>query len=168
MFANCRSQADMAGGASARGLITMNDAMVHTEQAANFVVAQRHGTTFHLKAASEVDRQRWVTALELAKHRAIKAQEAEEEAEMRYAIDDQFDPEKAKNDMQQSLHVMNAKVQDLLTCQDLLGECEHSRRCTRAFMCVQASTAHNCIRRLPNWNINWWLAATAIRQHMLD
>jgi hypothetical protein len=39
---------------------------------------QHHGykTTFHLKAASEVERQKWVTSLELAKHRAIKAAEA--------------------------------------------------------------------------------------------
>lgn len=34
--------------------------------------------TFHLKASSEVDRQRWVTALELAKSKAINMIESGE------------------------------------------------------------------------------------------
>jgi hypothetical protein len=35
--------------------------------------------TFHLRASSEVERQRWVTALEFAKAKAIQRMESEED-----------------------------------------------------------------------------------------
>lgn len=70
---DCRNQAEV--GHTCRGSINLQGAFIHTEDSSNFVVSG--GTqTFHLKAANEVERQRWVTALELARCRAIKAAES--------------------------------------------------------------------------------------------
>ena len=44
------------------------------------IVSNGGGTqTFHLRASSEVERQRWVTALELAKAKAIQRMESEDD-----------------------------------------------------------------------------------------
>ena len=55
-----------------RGTINLANAFLHTEDSCSFVISNGGTQTFHLKASSEVERQRWVTALELAKARAIR------------------------------------------------------------------------------------------------
>ena len=61
-----RNQAEMAH--TCRGTISLHGAHIHTEDSCNFIVSNGGGTqTFHLRASTEVERQRWVTALELAK-----------------------------------------------------------------------------------------------------
>ena len=55
-----------------RGTISLHGATIHTEDSCNFIISNGGTQTFHLKASSEVERQKWVTALELAKARAIK------------------------------------------------------------------------------------------------
>jgi len=65
-----RNQAEMAH--TCRGSIRLQGAIIHTEDSCNFVISNAGTTTFHLRATSEVERQRWVTALELAKAKAIK------------------------------------------------------------------------------------------------
>lgn len=55
-----------------RGNISLHGASIHTEDSCNFVVSNGGTQTFHLKASSEVERQKWVTALELAKARAVR------------------------------------------------------------------------------------------------
>ena len=56
-----------------RGTISLHGAQIQAEDACNFIVSNGGGTqTFHLRASSEVERQRWVTALELAKNQALK------------------------------------------------------------------------------------------------
>jgi len=126
------------GSLTPRGIICMDAAIVATENNANFVV-KRQGSSnpsFHLKAGSEVERQKWVTALELAKHRAIKvstawwsvqsstlqARDLDEEMEMQMAADEAYSVETAQSDMQNTLRLMSAKTQDLLTCQELLAK----------------------------------------------
>lgn len=49
----------------------MATAHIDTEDACNIVLSSG-GRTYHLKASTEVERQRWVTALELAKAKAIR------------------------------------------------------------------------------------------------
>lgn len=44
--------------------------------ACTFIVSNGATQTFHIKAATEVERQQWVTALELAKAKAIQALES--------------------------------------------------------------------------------------------
>uniref|UniRef100_A0ABD2VTM9 PH domain-containing protein n=1 Tax=Trichogramma kaykai TaxID=54128 RepID=A0ABD2VTM9_9HYME len=62
-----------------RGTIMLHGALIHTVDASTFVVSNGGTQTFHIKAATEVERQEWVTALELAKAKAIQAMETEEE-----------------------------------------------------------------------------------------
>ena len=73
-----RNQAEMAH--TCRGTISLHGAHIHTEDSCNFIVSNGGGTqTFHLRASTEVERQRWVTALELAKAKAIQRMESEDD-----------------------------------------------------------------------------------------
>ena len=54
----------------------MANAFIHTEDSCTFVISNGGTQTFHLKASSEVERQKWVTALELAKAKAVKMLES--------------------------------------------------------------------------------------------
>ncbi|XP_016397076.1 oxysterol-binding protein 2-like [Sinocyclocheilus rhinocerous] len=64
-----RTQAEMAH--TCRGTINLATAHIDTEDTCNIVLSSG-GRTYHLKASTEVERQRWVTALELAKAKAIR------------------------------------------------------------------------------------------------
>lgn len=69
LCSQCRTQAEMAH--TCRGTINLSTAHIDTEDSCNIVLSNG-GRTYHLKANSEVERQRWVTALELAKAKAIR------------------------------------------------------------------------------------------------
>ncbi|XP_062122481.1 LOW QUALITY PROTEIN: oxysterol-binding protein 1-like [Drosophila sulfurigaster albostrigata] len=62
-----------------RGTISLHGALIHTVDSCTFVISNGGTQTFHIKAANEVERQSWVTSLELAKVKAIRAIESEEE-----------------------------------------------------------------------------------------
>ena len=55
-----------------RGTINLASAFIHIEDSTTIVISSGGNHTFHLKATSEVDRQKWVTALELAKADAAR------------------------------------------------------------------------------------------------
>lgn len=69
-----RNPAEMSH--TCRGTISLHGALIHTVDACTFVVSNGGTQTFHIKAATEVERQQWVTALELAKAKAIQAMES--------------------------------------------------------------------------------------------
>ncbi|XP_058806394.1 oxysterol-binding protein 1 isoform X3 [Phymastichus coffea] len=62
-----------------RGTISLHGAIIHAVDACTFVVSNGGTQTFHIKAATEKERQEWVWALELAKAKAIQTSEEEEE-----------------------------------------------------------------------------------------
>lgn len=66
---NFRNQAEMAH--TCRGSISLHGALIHTVDPCTFVISNGNTQTFHIRAASEVERQSWVTALELAKAKAM-------------------------------------------------------------------------------------------------
>lgn len=68
----CRTQAEM--GHTCRGTINLATANIAVEDSCNFVISNGGAQTYHLKASSEVERQRWITALELAKAKAVHMQ----------------------------------------------------------------------------------------------
>ncbi|VDO97928.1 unnamed protein product [Soboliphyme baturini] len=105
-------------GHTCRGSINLQGAFIHTEDSCNFVISNGGTQTFHLKANGEVERQKWVTALELARVRAIKAAESDEEEELKY---ESSVGEVDRNEMQNMVKVLQAKLEDLTTCQDLIG-----------------------------------------------
>ena len=69
LFFVSRNQAEESH--TCRGTINLANAFIHTEDSCSFVVSNGGTQTFHLKANSEVERQKWVTALELAKSKAV-------------------------------------------------------------------------------------------------
>lgn len=77
-----RTQAEM--GHTCRGTINLATANIAVEDSCNFVISNGGAQTYHLKANSEVERQRWITALELAKAKAVRMQAESGEREHRY------------------------------------------------------------------------------------
>lgn len=73
-FSRFRNPAEMSH--TCRGTISLHGALIHTVDACTFVVSNGGTQTFHIKASTEVERQQWVTALELAKAKAIQAMES--------------------------------------------------------------------------------------------
>ncbi|XP_076363799.1 oxysterol-binding protein 1-like isoform X2 [Tachypleus tridentatus] len=108
-----RNQAEMAH--SCRGTISLVSAVIHTVDSSNFIISNGGTQTFHLKAANEIERQRWVTALELAKARAIRITESEDEDDYNLV------PTRSdKNELQTMLKLLSAKLEDLTTCNNLI------------------------------------------------
>ncbi|XP_046363584.1 oxysterol-binding protein 1-like isoform X2 [Haliotis rufescens] len=107
-----RNQAEMAH--TCRGTINLANAFIHTEDSCTFVISNGGAQSFYLKATSEVERQKWVTALELAKAEAIRMLEAESDEEEAHQPD--------KFELQNTLRTLNAKLEDLNTCNDLIAK----------------------------------------------
>ncbi|XP_061907322.1 oxysterol-binding protein 2 isoform X1 [Entelurus aequoreus] len=110
-----RTQAEMAH--TCRGTINLATAHIDTEDACN-VVLSSGGRTYHLKASTEVERQRWVTALELAKAKAIRmTPNLSDESE------DEVPASKSnRNEIQGTLKILVSKLDDLSTCNDLIAK----------------------------------------------
>ncbi|XP_054852239.1 oxysterol-binding protein 2 isoform X2 [Eublepharis macularius] len=110
-----RTQAEMAH--TCRGTINLSTAHIDTEDSCNIVLSNG-GRTYHLKASSEVERQRWVTALELAKAKAIRMRDNQS--------DDSGDEEPAsqsdKSELHSTLKNLSSKLEDLSTCNDLIAK----------------------------------------------
>ncbi|XP_029018098.1 oxysterol-binding protein 2 isoform X1 [Betta splendens] len=110
-----RTQAEMAH--TCRGTINLATAHIDTEDACNIVLSSG-GRTYHLKASTEVERQRWVTALELAKAKAIRM--------MNEQSDDSGDEEPTsqsdRSEIQGTLKILVSKLDDLSTCNDLIAK----------------------------------------------
>ncbi|XP_014863392.1 PREDICTED: oxysterol-binding protein 2-like isoform X3 [Poecilia mexicana] len=110
-----RTQAEMAH--TCRGTINLATAHIDTEDSCNIVLSSG-GRTYHLKASTEVERQRWVTALELAKAKAIRM--------MNDQSDDSGDEEPTtqsdRSEIQGTLKILVSKLDDLSTCNDLIAK----------------------------------------------
>ncbi|XP_049616689.1 oxysterol-binding protein 1 isoform X1 [Syngnathus scovelli] len=122
-----RTQAEM--GHTCRGTINLATATITVDDACNFVISNGGAQTYHLKASCEVERQRWITALELAKAKAA--------ARLQLESDDSSDdcshslptapsgqgggvPQNAE--VQSALRTLGSKVEDLSTCNDLISK----------------------------------------------
>lgn len=66
---NFRTQAEISQ--LCRGTISLHGATIQTEDSCTIVISNGGAQTFHLRATTEVERQRWVTVMELAKAREI-------------------------------------------------------------------------------------------------
>ncbi len=55
-----------------RGTINLAGTFIDTVDSTHFVITNGPSQVYHLRAQNEVERQRWVTMLELTKARAIK------------------------------------------------------------------------------------------------
>uniref|UniRef100_A0A1E1X9K1 Putative oxysterol-binding protein 1 n=1 Tax=Amblyomma aureolatum TaxID=187763 RepID=A0A1E1X9K1_9ACAR len=109
-----RNQAEMAH--TCRGTISLVSAVIHTEDSCNFVISNGGTQTFHLKASNEIERQKWVTALELAKARAVRMMESEEDDEL--DMPSQLD----KCELLTVLRLLHVKLEDLSMCSELINK----------------------------------------------
>ncbi|CAJ0940683.1 unnamed protein product [Ranitomeya imitator] len=110
-----KSKAEMRH--TCRGTINLATANISVEDSCNFVISNGGAQTYHLKASSEVERQRWITALELAKARAVKMQ-----AESDDSGDDDPTSQTDKAEVHNTLRALSGKVEDLGTCNDLIAK----------------------------------------------
>ncbi|NWZ30944.1 OSBP1 protein, partial [Asarcornis scutulata] len=99
-----------------RGTINLATANITVEDSCNFVISNGGAQTYHLKASSEVERQRWVTALELAKAKAVKMLEESDDS------GDESVSQTDKTELQSTLRTLSSKVEDLSTCNDLIAK----------------------------------------------
>ncbi|XP_063740174.1 oxysterol-binding protein 1 isoform X5 [Eleginops maclovinus] len=116
-----RTQAEM--GHTCRGTINLATANIAVEDSCNFVISNGGAQTYHLKASSEVERQRWITALELAKAKAVHMQaESDDSGDECPAVP----PSSGQGggcrnlEIQSTLRTLGSKVEDLNTCNDLI------------------------------------------------
>ncbi|CAH1802241.1 unnamed protein product [Owenia fusiformis] len=107
-----RNQAEMAH--TCRGTINLANAFIHTEDSCTFVISNAGTQSFHLKASSEVERQRWVTALELAKTKAISLIESDDDE------DEIVHVQHDKDEFESTVRTLSSKIEDLSTCNDLI------------------------------------------------
>ncbi|XP_073994290.1 oxysterol binding protein isoform X1 [Rhodnius prolixus] len=112
MLSYYRNQAEMSH--TCRGTISLQGALIHTEDSCMFVISNGGTQTFHIKASNEVERQRWVTALELAKAKAIRALESEEEEE-------DFDGDQ-KCEITSIMKNLASHLEDIHTCNELINK----------------------------------------------
>ncbi|XP_032899495.1 oxysterol-binding protein 2-like isoform X1 [Amblyraja radiata] len=110
-----RTQAEMAH--TCRGTINLATAHIDVEDAC-LIVLSDSGRTYYLKLSSEVERQCWVTALELAKSKAIRM--------MSNQSDDSGDEEPTsqsdKSELYTTLRTLASKLDDLSQCNDLIAK----------------------------------------------
>jgi hypothetical protein len=97
-----------------RGSISLHGALIYTVDACTFVITNGGTQTFHIRAASEVERQSWVTALELAKAKAIRSMESEDDEEE--AEEGSGSPEEWSSVVRK----LEAQLNDIQTCSDLI------------------------------------------------
>lgn len=107
-----RNQAEMSH--TCRGSISLHGALIHTVDACTFVISNGGTQTFHIRASNEVERQSWVTALELAKAKAIRSMESEE--------DEEETEEGNMEDFSNVVRKLEAQLHDLEICSELLGK----------------------------------------------
>ncbi|KAL3270964.1 hypothetical protein HHI36_021467 [Cryptolaemus montrouzieri] len=108
-----RNQAEMAH--TCRGSISLHGALIYTVDASTFVISNGGTQTFHIRAASEVERQSWVTALELAKAKAIRIMESEDDEEH-----EEEEGSGSPEEWSSVIRRLEAQLNDLETCSDLI------------------------------------------------
>uniref|UniRef100_M3ZPI6 Oxysterol-binding protein n=1 Tax=Xiphophorus maculatus TaxID=8083 RepID=M3ZPI6_XIPMA len=109
-----RTQAEMAH--TCRGTIPLAKAHIEVGDTCHFVLTSG-GRTYHLKATSEGECQRWVSALQQAKANATL---------LVHHSDDSGDetpvPQEDRALTQGALHSLATKLEDLSTCNELIGK----------------------------------------------
>ncbi|XP_026876271.1 oxysterol-binding protein 1 isoform X3 [Electrophorus electricus] len=116
-----RTQAEM--GHTCRGTINLATANIAVEDSCNFVISNGGAQTYHLKASSEVERQRWITALELAKAKAVRMQAESDDSGDECPTTPPAAGQGSRNsEVQSTLRTLGSKVEDLSTCNDLIAK----------------------------------------------
>ncbi|KAI5635520.1 PH domain-containing protein [Phthorimaea operculella] len=133
-----RNQAEMAH--TCRGTISLLGALIHTADSCTFVISNGGTQTFHIRAHDEVERQSWVTALELAKAKAIRAQESDDDEENMNTGAVAMPGEEGE-DAGGIARELAARFHDLRTCSELVAR--HGAALQRALVDLEAPPTDN-------------------------
>ncbi|CAB3401964.1 unnamed protein product [Caenorhabditis bovis] len=68
-------------GQTCRGSVNLQEARILSDKTTNSIVISAASQTFHVRALNDADRQKWVSTLEYARHKAIRRAESEEDEE---------------------------------------------------------------------------------------
>ncbi|XP_016054125.1 PREDICTED: oxysterol-binding protein 2, partial [Miniopterus natalensis] len=112
-----RNQGEMAH--TCRGTINLSTAHFETEDACGILLTCG-ARTYHLKASSEVERQQWITALELAKAKAVRMMNSHSDDSG--DDDDQAASPADKSELHGTIKNLSLKLDDLSTCNDLIAK----------------------------------------------
>lgn len=104
-----------------RGAINLANAHIHqNEDGVSFVVSNGGNQTFHLRASNDVERQKWINALELAKNKARPYGHQPNSSffngisnNQHDSDDDEASNESEKNELENLLHVLQHKLNEL-------------------------------------------------------
>ncbi|XP_012869713.1 PREDICTED: oxysterol-binding protein 2 [Dipodomys ordii] len=112
-----RNQGEMAH--TCRGTINLATTQIDTEDSCGILLVSG-ARNYHLKASSEVDRQQWITTLELAKAKAVHMMKAHSDD----SGDDDEEPASPadKSELHHTLKNLSLKLDDLSTCNDLIAK----------------------------------------------
>ena len=127
-----------------RGTINLADATISSEDLCHFVVSNGSVQTFHLKAANEVDKQKWISALELAKNKAKQYSNSSANSvfnsnSMNAQQDsDEDDPnlEAEKHEMENMLRVLEHKLNELSLSHEFV--LKHSNMLTKSLNDIES------------------------------
>nr|XP_020852207.1 oxysterol-binding protein 2 isoform X1 [Phascolarctos cinereus] len=121
-----RNQGEMAY--NCRATINLSTAHFDREDSCNILLSYG-GRTYHLKAGSEVERQQWLGALELARAKAVRMMSSlsgNRELQSVLTGDDSGDEDvpthSDKSELQNTLSVLSGKLDDLSICNDLISK----------------------------------------------
>lgn len=107
-----RTPSEMAH--TCRGALKLAGSVITAQSdGCHFVITNRGSQTYHLKTGTEVERQKWLTTLELAKNKAVRAEESSED-EKELTLDDQKKEIKALSDS------LQGRLEELVTCNELI------------------------------------------------
>ncbi|XP_006869316.1 PREDICTED: oxysterol-binding protein 2 isoform X1 [Chrysochloris asiatica] len=112
-----RNQGEMAH--TCRGTINLSMVHIDTEDSCNILLTSG-ARTYHLKASSEVERQQWITALELAKAKAVHMMNSHSDDSG--DDDDEATSPSDKSELHHTIKNLSLKLDDLSTCNDLIAK----------------------------------------------
>ncbi|KAM8817085.1 oxysterol-binding protein 2 isoform 2-T2 [Rhynchonycteris naso] len=112
-----RNHGEMAH--TCRGTINLSTAHFDTEDSCGILLTSG-ARTYHLKASSEVERQQWITALELAKAKAVRMMSSHSDDS---GDDDEETASPAdKSELHSTIKNLSLKLDDLSTYNDLIAK----------------------------------------------
>uniref|UniRef100_A0A671EQA5 Oxysterol-binding protein n=1 Tax=Rhinolophus ferrumequinum TaxID=59479 RepID=A0A671EQA5_RHIFE len=112
-----RTQGEMAH--TCRGTINLSTTHFDTEDSCGIILTSG-ARTYHLKASSEVERQQWITALELAKAKAVRMMNSHSDDSG--DDDDETASPADKSELHNTIKNLSLKLDDLSTCNDLIAK----------------------------------------------
>ncbi|XP_066116240.1 oxysterol-binding protein 2 isoform X1 [Saccopteryx bilineata] len=112
-----RNHGEMAH--TCRGTINLSTAHFDTEDSCGILLTSG-ARTYHLKASSEVERQQWITALELAKAKAVRMMSSHSDDSG--DDDDETASPADKSELHSTIKNLSLKLDDLSTYNDLIAK----------------------------------------------